>query len=148
MIIRNIEVTDYDPIIVDIDEWWGHRHIADLLPRLFFIHFKDTSFIILEDNVIVGFIIGFISQTYPEQAYVYFTGVNPDYRRKGYGVTLYDTFINAVKQRGCKSVHLIAAPVNRTSIAFHTQIGFQIEKGDYVADGVEINSKYDGRESR
>ena len=39
-----------------------------MLPRLFFEHFRDTSFVAEEDGEIVGFLCGFLSQTYPDQA--------------------------------------------------------------------------------
>ena len=37
--IRNAEPSDYPPIISVINEWWGGRNMADILPKLFFVHF-------------------------------------------------------------------------------------------------------------
>ena len=42
--IRPIRPSDYRAVVSVIDEWWGGRHMADMLPRLFFEHFTDTSF--------------------------------------------------------------------------------------------------------
>jgi hypothetical protein len=42
--IRPIRPSDYRTVIAVIDDWWGGRHMADMLPRLFFEHFTDTSF--------------------------------------------------------------------------------------------------------
>src|SRR6266576_2939216 len=42
--IRQIRPSDYWPVISVIDDWWSGRHMADMLPRLFFEHFTDTSF--------------------------------------------------------------------------------------------------------
>ena len=33
--IRNAEPSDYPPIISVINEWWGGRNMADMLPKLF-----------------------------------------------------------------------------------------------------------------
>jgi len=83
--IRHLEEDDYQPIIAVIDDWWGGRHIASLLPRIFFVHFRETSFAIAESRTIIGFLAGFVSQTYPQQAYIQFVGIHPDHRRRGLG---------------------------------------------------------------
>lgn len=144
MSIRHIEESDYSNIISILDEWWGGRHMADMLPRLFFKHFKNTSFVIEEDNSIVAFLIGFISQTYPNNAYVHFLGIHPEHRKKGFGRQLYQAFFDTVRILGCDTVHLVTSPVNKNSIAFHTRIGFQIEEGDCSVDGISTHKGYDG----
>jgi hypothetical protein len=37
--IRNIEETDYIPVITVLNGWWGGRNMADMLPKLFFQYF-------------------------------------------------------------------------------------------------------------
>ena len=78
--IRHLEERDYDPVITVIDEWWGGRKMSHLLPRVFFIHFRPTSFAIEEGGSVIGFLAGFVSQTNPEQAYIYFVGIYPVHR--------------------------------------------------------------------
>lgn len=46
MELRNVHEEDYAPIISVVDDWWGDRHIADMLPKLFFQRLLDTSFFI------------------------------------------------------------------------------------------------------
>jgi ribosomal protein S18 acetylase RimI-like enzyme len=87
--LRPVEPEDYAPIIQVIDEWWGGRAMRDMLPKLFFVHFHETSFIAEADGIRVGFLIGFLSQTYPSEAYIHFVGVHPDYRMAGVGRRLY-----------------------------------------------------------
>ena len=82
---RNVREEDFLPIIRVIDDWWGGRHMADMLPRLFFVHFQDTSFVVTDGGRIVGFLVGFVSQTHPSQAYIHFVGIHPDYRKQGLG---------------------------------------------------------------
>jgi ribosomal protein S18 acetylase RimI-like enzyme len=72
--------------------------MSDKLPKLFFDHFKNTSFIAEKDGKIVGFLIGFLSQTYPEEAYIHFVGVHPDYRKHGIGRQLYNDFLILLKR--------------------------------------------------
>lgn len=51
-----------------VDAWWGGRQMAAMLPKLFFVHFRDTSFVAEEDGEVVAFLCGFRSQTYDEEA--------------------------------------------------------------------------------
>ncbi|AEH47921.1 GNAT family N-acetyltransferase [Parageobacillus thermoglucosidasius] len=145
MEIRSVKGSDYYIISPLINEWWGGRQMSDMLPKLFFDHFKNTSFIAEKDGKIVGFLIGFLSQTYPEEAYIHFVGVHPDYRKHGIGKRLYNEFFHIVKKNGRSIVRCVTSPVNKVSIAFHTKMGFEIEKsGDKEIDGVSVHTDYDG----
>ena len=147
MNFRYVTASDYIPVISVIDDWWGGRHIADMLPKLFFQHFQDTSFIAEQDGKIVGFLIGFVSQTYPTESYMYihFIGVHPDHRKDGIAKNLYQMFFDKVKEMGCEIVRCVTSPVNKTSIAFHTRMGFHIDKGTSEVDGVPVTVNYDGQ---
>ena len=50
MLIRNAEPADYARVIGEVDAWWGGRPMAPMLPKLFFVHFRDTSFAAEEDG--------------------------------------------------------------------------------------------------
>ncbi|MCM3617516.1 GNAT family N-acetyltransferase [Sutcliffiella horikoshii] len=144
MKIRNIQDEDFLRISTNLNTWWGGRNMVDMLPRLFIHHFKNTSFIIEENRESLGFVIGFVSPSNPEQAYIHFVGVNPKARKKNIGRTLYEHFFHAVKEKGCTEVSCVTSPVNATSINFHTKMGFAMKDGDVVLDGTPINQNYDG----
>lgn len=72
MEIRNVRSSDYYVISPLINEWWGGRQMSDMLPKLFFDHFTTTSFIAEKEGKIIGFLIGFLSQSYPDAAYIHF----------------------------------------------------------------------------
>lgn len=138
MEIRHAEPSDYAPVVASIDGWWGGRQMAAMLPKLFFVHFRDTSFVAEEDGELLGFLCGFRSQTFPDEAYVHFVGVSPAGRGRGVGRALYERFFAAVSP--CTVVRCVTSPVNETSVAFHTAIGFEVER---------IEADYDGKgESR
>jgi ribosomal protein S18 acetylase RimI-like enzyme len=145
MEFRSVKGSDYYVISPLINAWWGGRQMSDKLPKLFFDHFQNTSFIAEQDGKIIGFLIGFLSQTHPEEAYIHFVGVHPDYRKCGVGRQLYNKFFDIVKKNGRHIVRCVTSPVNKTSIAFHTRMGFAIEKnGDKEVDGVPVYADYDG----
>ncbi|MGN4422357.1 GNAT family N-acetyltransferase [Bacillus cereus group sp. MYBK30-1] len=144
MRVRNIQGEDYVKIHSVLNDWWGGRNMAHLLPKLFFVHFQETSFIIEEDGEMLGFLCGFFSQTHKDEAYVHFIGVNPKFRRKGIASTLYSYFFDIARANNRQVVKAITSPVNKKSIEFHQEIGFQIEAGDDEIDGVSVHTNYDG----
>jgi len=135
---RAVNESDHARVMDVMVEWWGGRDIRGLLPRLFFQHFNDTSFIVEKpalseaegDGALVAFLIGFISQSEPRAGtpfrvgYIHFAGVHPEHRRAGLGRALYERFFELARARGAREVLSITAPANTGSIAFHTQMGF------------------------
>ncbi|USG68317.1 GNAT family N-acetyltransferase [Brevibacillus ruminantium] len=145
MNIRHVRESDYVPVISVINDWWGGRQMADMLPKLFFQHFQDTSLVMEKEGELLGFLIGLVSQTDPNQAYIHFVGVHPAYRKDGIAKQLYELFFEKVKRKGCRTVRCVTSPVNKVSIAFHTRMGFQVEMGDGEVDGVPVTTNYDGK---
>ena len=131
--IRHAEPRDYGEVVGVVDEWWGGRAMAAMLPKLFFVHFRDTSFVAEENGRIVGFLCGFRSQTFDDEAYIHFVGVDPSARGSGLGRALYERFFAAVAPRTV--VRAVTSPVNERSVAFHQALGFEIERVDEDYDG-------------
>lgn len=144
MEIRSVAGSDYYALSPLINDWWGGRQMSDMLPKLFFDHFSNTSFVAERDGEIVGFLIGFLSQSHNNEGYIHFVGVHPDYRKHSIGMHLYNKFFNVVKQNGRNIVRCVTSPVNKVSIAFHTKMGFEIEEGDNKIGGISVNTDYDG----
>jgi ribosomal protein S18 acetylase RimI-like enzyme len=131
--IRHAEPADYASVIGVVDDWWGGRRMAAMLPKLFFVHFRDTSFVAEEDGRVVGFLCGFRSQTYEDEAYIHFVGVDPSVRGAGLARTLYERFFAAVAPRSV--VRAVTSPANERSIAFHRALGFDVSQVDEDYDG-------------
>ena len=145
--VRNLTEGDYTAVISVVNEWWGGRPMAEMLPRLFFQHFRDTSFVAEGSGspALVGFLVGLVSQSRPEEAFVHFVGVEPSYRHRGIARELYEKFFDSVRVRGCRRVKCVTSPGNAGSIAFHLRMGFQIEPGDATEGAVSVTANYDGR---
>ena len=136
MKIRHAQPADYGRVIGRVNEWWGGRDMAPMLPRLFFIHFEDTSYVADDaDGQLAGFLIGFLSQTNDDEAYVHFVGIAPAQRGAGLGRRLYERFCTDVTERGRTTVRCVTSPFNETSIAFHRALGFEIEGTSDEHDG-------------
>ena len=133
MLIRPAEPADYARVIPVVDEWWGGRPMAAMLPKLFFVHFRDTSFVADDDGALAGFLCGFRSQTFDDEAYIHFVGVDPAYRGGGLGRALYERFFAAVAPRSV--VRAVTSPANERSLAFHRALGFEVERIDEDYDG-------------
>jgi len=141
--IRNINEDDYGFIIEKLNEWWSGRNMADMLPRLFFIHFQDSSFIFEEAGKIAGFLVGFISNTYKDTGYIHFIGVDPKFRKHKVATNLYKRFIEYCLDHGVSNIKCVTSPINAGSIKFHQRMGFKASS--YDSDGYPLAIKsYDG----
>jgi ribosomal protein S18 acetylase RimI-like enzyme len=135
--IRHAEPADHARVAAVIDDWWGGRRMRDMLPRLFFVHFRDTSFVAEEDGELVGFLVGFLSQAHADEAYIHFVGVRPGHRKGGLARVLYERFFATARDNQRTLVRCVTSPKNEGSIRFHERMGFEIERvaDDYDGSG-------------
>ena len=136
MEIRHAEPADYGRVIGRVNAWWGGRDMAPMLPRLFFVHFEATSYVVDDgDGQLAAFLIGFLSQTDPAEAYIHFVGVSPEHRGGGLGRRLYERFFEDARAAGRTRVTCVTSPVNEGSVAFHEALGFTSERVAHDYDG-------------
>jgi predicted GNAT superfamily acetyltransferase len=134
--IRHAHPSDYGRVIARVNAWWGGREMAPMLPRLFFVHFEGTSYVVDdEDGQLAAFLIGFHSQSDADEAYVHFVGVAPERRGEGLGRRLYERFFADALSAGRTVVRCVTSPANEGSVAFHRALGFEAER---------IAENYDG----
>lgn len=150
--LRPPTADDHPRVLSALGSWWGGfggeagaQQRALLLPRLFFQHFTDTSEIVERpDGQLTAFLIGFLSQSHPDVAYIHFVGVDPTRRRTGIAAELYARFCDRAARRGARLARCLTSPANTASLAFHTRIGFQIDPADTLIAGVPAQLDYDG----
>lgn len=142
--IRNSKLSDHQRIISVMKDWWGGRDLTWMLPKLFLVHFCDTSFIIEKSEDLMAFLIGFLSQSKPNEGYIHLVGVHPDYRGMGLGEFLYHRFFQICKANDRDTIRSCTSPVNKGSIEFHRKIGFNVLKGNAEVDGIQVSLDYNG----
>jgi ribosomal protein S18 acetylase RimI-like enzyme len=151
LVVREPTVDDHRRVLAVMDEWWGglggaagSARRAALVPRLFFEHFTTTSMLLERDGELVGFLVGFLSQSRPDEAYVHFVGVAPELRGSGVGAAVYRRFFALARAAGRTRVRSVTSPVNRGSVAFHRAMGFELEPGEETVDGIPVQRDHDG----
>lgn len=141
--LRNIRETDSEPVKAALDRWWGGRDLSHLALPLFFRHFRDTSFVLDDGGEVVGFLVGFVSQSRAGEGYIHLVGVHPGRRQRGLARWLYEAFFEEVRGRGCTVVRCVTTPGNGGSISFHRSLSFGLD-GDHNSGGVPVARDYEG----
>ncbi|MBX7555507.1 GNAT family N-acetyltransferase [Streptomyces sp. tea 10] len=149
---RALHEDDFTLISQTLANWWddwgdpgatAQRQL--LLPPLFFQHFSDTSTAAVDaTGEIVGYLVGFLSQSRVNESYIHFVGVHPNKQGQGLGATLYTRFFDLCVRRGVTKVSCVTSPGNTGSIGFHRAMGFDIVPGRLGPEGVDVQPNYDG----
>ncbi|MCX4448264.1 GNAT family N-acetyltransferase [Streptomyces sp. NPDC058369] len=144
---RHPTAEDHPRVQAVLNTWWGGLkgeagalERALLLPRLYFQHFTGTSFLVEDpDGNLAAFLVGFLSQSEPDVAYVHFVGVDPALHGQGIGSALYRAFFTLARAHGRRYVHCITSPENTASQSFHTRLGFTASPAlpDYDGPGLD-----------
>ena len=152
LVLRHPTEGDHGRVLAVLDQWWGGSggpagsvQRALLLPRLFFQHFTDSSWLIESGNgTLRAFLVGFLSPACPDIAYIHFVGVDPALRRAGVAAALYRRFFDHAAERGASTATCITSPGNAASLAFHTRLGFAVKPSGTLLDGVPVHHDSDG----
>lgn len=140
--IRNGTPSDHENVIAVMPDWWGGRDFRSSVLKVFFFHFSNTTFIAEDHGVLVGFLVGFLSQSEEQVGYIHFVGVHPDYRRAAVARTLYQRFFDVCTANNRSIIKSCTSPVNKLSVSFHKGMGFELEPGDGAVDGLPVTMNY------
>lgn len=129
VIIRNALEEEFVNISEVAEECQPMETERNSIYHLFTKFFRNTCFVAeLPSGGLGGFLLGFISQEDPEDAYIHLLCVDPKIRGKDIGRKLIEAFIEKADSIGCKKVNLITKPINWNSISFYKKLGFIEEK--------------------
>ena len=150
--IRHTCEDDYPASAGALQRWWtqpgfteaGARERAALVPRLWLQHFSTTSLVAEREDMLDGFLIGFLSQDRRAEGYIHFVGVAPDARRQGLGRSLYHRFFELCRAAGRTRVGCVTSPQNALSITFHRAMGFEVSPRTPGPEPGSARENYDG----
>jgi GNAT superfamily N-acetyltransferase len=143
--VRNATPPDHERVISVMPEWWSGRDLSSSVLKVFFIHFNETTFIAEINEELVGFLVGFMSQSFNDVGYIHFAGVHPQFRKSGIGRLLFERFYQKCKAKNRTIVKSCTSPVNKLSINFHKKMGFEIESGNGIIDDAPVTLDYLGK---
>jgi GNAT superfamily N-acetyltransferase len=140
--LLNLTKRDFDQILSEIADFWGDERTLSFHHPIFLYEFGNTAYVIKENDKVVAYLLGFISQTAPV-AYVHLIGIRNSHKRQGLGYRLYEHFTAYAIEQGCKELKAITTATNQASIAFHKSIGMQLN-GEELENGVPVIKNYSG----
>jgi GNAT superfamily N-acetyltransferase len=132
---RRITKKDFDEIVEVIDRWWDGP-INTFAHPIFFYELGEQALAIEDDGQLIGFLLGFIAHEPARTGYVHLVGIHPEYRRRGVGRRLYDSFTDACIRARCERLKAITTLGNEGSQRFHLAMGWDAcEIDDYAGPG-------------
>jgi ribosomal-protein-serine acetyltransferase len=133
--IRRATVDDLVAIRAEQDAFWGRRDLDVFHHPLLVREFGETAFVVEDaDSAVLAYLFGLLTPRHV--GYCHLVAVREGHRRRGFARALYDRFERVARASGAESLKAFTRPQNRSSIAFHTSIGFTArEVADYVGPG-------------
>jgi GNAT superfamily N-acetyltransferase len=129
---RSLTKADFDYVVSVIDRWWGGP-IGTFAHPIFFYELGEQARIVEEDGLIIGFLLGFISDHPIRTGYVHLVGIHPDHRRRGVGRLLYEAFTEACRNEHCARMKAITTQSNDGSLSFHLAVGWNAQDVEHYA---------------
>lgn len=144
--IEKCTKADFYYILENIADYWGSDRTLIYHHPMFIYEFGNSAFVVRENNTLIAYLLGFISQT-ESTGYVHMVGVSEKYKKQGYGKALYQYFIKYIKTKGCNKLKAITTATNMEFIAFHKKIGMHL-LGEPNNEGINVIKDYSGKDKK
>jgi len=116
--------SDFDQIVTELPEFWGHNLLRALHHPMFLNEFGDCAHVIRDGAKVVAYLFGFVTHPAPV-GYIHLVAVRRTHRHLGLARRLYDHFTALALARGCRQLRAITGADNTGSIRFHRSLGFE-----------------------
>ena len=137
MEIRNFQEDDVKAVIALFKGFENEVFVErSSIYWMFWKFFRNTCFIAVDDNKVIGVLLGLIDQTTGEYGFVHELGVAETHRGQGIATKLIDKFGKVVKEAGGHKVCLNTVKENENAIRFYENRGFD-ERKDFLKVGQE-----------
>jgi GNAT superfamily N-acetyltransferase len=117
---------DFDQIVSQLADFWGHDRNRALHHPMFVNEFRDAAYVIRDGDTVVAYLLGVLATAEPT-GYIHLVAVRRTHRALGLARRLYEHFAAFARSRGCTDLKAITVPDNAPSIRFHTSLGFRLE---------------------
>jgi GNAT superfamily N-acetyltransferase len=146
MLVRNVFDKDFLDIVGKSREWADVVIERESIYHVMTAHFRSTCFVAEDHGIMIGYLLGFRSQSHPHQAYMHLVQVDPAIRGHGVGRRMYERFERAAREMGCTELVTTSRPQNKVGMAFYEGVGFKaVETGETIeVEGVRAIKDYNG----
>ncbi|MCF8233489.1 MAG: GNAT family N-acetyltransferase [Bacteroidales bacterium] len=98
-------------------------------------YFRNTFFIMRDENRIIGFVWGFVSQAEPDVLFLWQIGVAESHRGSGISHQMMEVFIEAARENNCRKVHATVETENIASCKLFEKMRFRnISSGNTLVE--------------
>ena len=129
---RSLTKADFDQVVEVIDRWWGGP-IGTFAHPIFFYELGGNALVVEDAGQMIGFLLGFVAHEPVKTGYVHLVGIHPDYRRRGVGRLLYESFTETCRAAQCVRMKAITTLGNEGSQRFHLALGWDVTEVDHYA---------------
>jgi GNAT superfamily N-acetyltransferase len=136
MLVRNAFPGDFLEIASKSKEWADLVIERESIYHILTQHFRNTCFIAEDRGEMIGYLLGFRSQSWPEEACIHLVQVAPRLRGNGIGRRMFNQFQSAAIAMGCKKIVTLSRPENNFCNGFNKAMGFSIVD---VENTIEVN---------
>lgn len=146
MLVRNAFENDFIAIGDRARDWGDIVIERETIYHLMTKHFRQTCFVAEDRQRMIGYLLGFRSQSAPDEAYMHLIQVDPAMRGNGIGRRMFRQFEDAVRAMGCKKIVTTSRPQNKLAVAFYRRMGLKpVQAGGTIeVDGVTAIKDYNG----
>jgi len=111
------------------------EHVYKIMLR----HFNNSCFVVEEEKKIVGFVLGFVSQTDMKTYFLWQIGIKLSHQGRGIGKKLLTLIEEDIRKLGCVRIEVTVDPVNTASQSLFEKMGYK-NISSQEGETVEVNS--------
>jgi len=143
IIIEQVSVNDYPEIHRLSGKIKGIVQHPEHLYKIMAVHFGRTFFVARESNhgfsPVLGFMMGFVSQSIPGHLFVWQIAVSEEAHGRGIGSKLLDRTIKYAREsKECVAVMATVETANTGSQRLFEKMGFHIDSERFMEPGQEL----------
>lgn len=146
MLVRNAFPADFMKVAEKSKEWADIVIERESIYHIFTEHFRSTCFIAEDRGEMIGYMLGFRSQSSPDIALIHLVQVAPRLRGNGIGRRMFKQFQASAIQMGCKKIMTHTRPENNSCNRYFKAMGFEAVAGENTVDvnGMPCVKDYNG----